>query len=106
MRGDGGYPYAARDSTAGSGCQAIDDAGLLGFTLPLMVTILVLGLAAWLARWSIAWLALAAGLALSLVPGFVLESLDPYCSQEDQEAFDAWARSGGNGPMPADCEQY
>ena len=107
--GDGGYPYAARDSTTGRVCEVYDQhevLWLVQLALPGLATLLLLAVAARRASWSVASVGLAASLALALVPAAVINNLPDSCTPADQKAFDAWARKGGRGPMPADCETY
>lgn len=107
--GDGGYPYAARDSTTGRVCEAFDESPAVlvaQLGVPVLATALVLSAAVRRARWSLLGVALATGLVLALVPALVIESLPDGCSPSDQRAFDAWARDGGRGTSPADCETY
>lgn len=79
---------------------------LLQLVVPALVTIALGSLAGWRRSWGVSWIGLAVGAALALVPGFVLEGLPDYCSEEDGKAFSEWVESGGKGPMPADCETY
>lgn len=107
--GDGGYPYAARDSPAGRVCRVYDaHEGLwaVQLVLPFLVTLALLTAAVVRTRIWLGTAALVTGLALSLVPAVVLGSLSDSCSPSDQRAFREWADGGGRGPMPADCETY
>jgi MFS family permease len=108
--GDGGSPYAARDSTVGTLCQArsgwLASAVWVLLALAPIVLAVVGGVVAVVRRdWK--WLGLTGAGALVLLAFVTLPflALPSTCSDADQQRYDAWVahRSGGK---PADCDHY
>jgi hypothetical protein len=110
--GDGGSPYAARDSAQGHVCDFLDRGGM---TLVMAVEIAALVaagvvLALWARRRVGGRLAVACAVAAALVPLaglWALSAPSDSCSRADQAAYQAWLDRGASGERPpADCDSY
>jgi hypothetical protein len=109
--GDGGSPYAARDSAQGQVCEFLDRGGM---TLVMAVEIAALVAAAVvLALWArgrlAGRLAVACAVAASLLPLaglWAVSAPSDGCSKADQAAYQGWLDRGATGEPPADCDNY
>ena len=110
--GDGGSPYAARDSAQGHLCDFLDRGGM---TLVMAVEIAALVaagvvLALWARRRLRGTLAVTCAVAASFLPLaglWALSAPSDNCSKADQAAYQTWLDRGASGrPPPADCESY
>jgi hypothetical protein len=109
--GDGGSPFAARDSAQGHVCHFLDHGGM---TLVMAVEIAALVaagvvIALWARRRAGARLAVACAVAASLLPLvglWALSAPSDGCSKADQAAYQTWLDREAGGEPPADCESY
>jgi hypothetical protein len=110
--GDGGSPYAARDSAQGHVCDFLDRGGM---TLVLAIEIAALVAAGvvlvlWARRRIAGGLAVACSVLAALLPLgglWVLSAPADGCSKADQAAYQGWLDRGASGkPPPADCDSY
>jgi hypothetical protein len=109
--GDGGSPYAARDSPQGHVCEFLDHGGMIG-VIGLEVGALVAAavvIALWArgrarTRVAVAWAVAAAFVPLAGL--FALSAPGDQCSKADQAAYHAWLDKGAHGEPPADCDSY
>jgi hypothetical protein len=109
--GDGGSPYAARDSAQGRVCDVLDGGGLTAVAgleiAALVAAAVVLGL--WAARRAGGRLAAIVAVTAALLPlaGLLVLSVpSDNCSKADQAAYSAWLDQGARGTPPADCDSY
>ena len=113
--GDGGSPYAARDSPQGQVCDFLDHGGLTLVTgleiAALVAAAVVIGL--WARQRARARVAVACAVAAAFLPLGALAALSApadNCSARDQAAYQAWldrdADSRASEPPPADCDSY
>ncbi len=103
--GDGGVPYSAADSPAGSFCD-----GPLrtpwALAAPLLV-LLAIGAPATARRaWLWVWFATVVSVAALLCLTTPMLALGQSCSDRDTRAYDRWIEAGRAGPRPADSEKY
>jgi hypothetical protein len=109
--GDGGSPFAARDSPQGHVCQFLDDGGMIG-VIGLEIVALVAAavvIAVWArgrARTRVAVVCAVAAAFLPLAGLFALSAPGDACSKADQAAYHAWLDNGARGEPPADCDSY
>jgi hypothetical protein len=109
--GDGGSPYAARDSPQGHVCQFLDDGGMIG-VIGLEIVALVAAavvIAVWArgrVRTRVAVACAVAAAFLPLAGLFALSEPGDACSKADQAAYHAWLDNGARGEPPADCDSY
>jgi hypothetical protein len=109
--GDGGSPYAARESPQGHVCEFLDHGGMIG-VIGLEVGALVAAavvIALWARgrarpRVAVAWAVAAAFVPLAGL--FALSAPGDQCSKADQAAYHAWLDKGAHGEPPADCDSY
>ncbi len=109
--GEGGSPYAARDSAQGQVCAFLDRGGM---TLVMAVEIAALAAAAvvlalWARRRLAGRLAVACAVAASLLPLaglWAVSAPSDGCSKADQAAYQGWLDRGATGEPPADCDSY
>ena len=110
--GDGGSPYAARDSAQGHVCDFLDHGGM---TLVLAIEIAAVVAAGvvlvlWARRRLGGGLAVACAVAAALLPLgglWALSAPSDGCSKADQAAYRAWLDRGASGKPPAaDCDRY
>jgi hypothetical protein len=110
--GDGGSPYAARDSAQGHVCDFLDRGGMTlvveGEIGALVAAAVVLAL--WARRRVAGRLAVAGAVAAALLPLaglWALSAPSDSCSRVDQAAYQKWLDRGASGtPPPADCDSY
>ena len=109
--GDGGSPYAARDSPQGHVCQFLDDGGMIG-VIGLEIVALVAAavvIAVWARGRTRTRVAVACAVAAAFLPLaglFALSAPEDGCSKADQAAYHAWLDKGARGEPPADCDSY
>jgi len=113
ISGDGGVPYVAADSAAGSVCDSTGDGalitlGLLLAALALLVVVYRLG-RGWIAngqglRSMLSLAIVAAVLPAGTALAFAGSSSD--CSPKRQTAWEEWKQAGEPGDPPFDCASY
>lgn len=110
--GDGGSPYAARDSAQGQVCDALDRGGwtvVAALEVAALIAAAVV-VALWARRRVSARLAVACAVAAAFLPLMGLAALSApsdNCSKADQAAYQAWLDRGTAGKLPpADCDSY
>ena len=113
--GDGGSPYAARDSPQGHVCEFLDNGGMIG-VIGLEVGALVAAavvIALWArgrarTRVAVAWAVSAAFLPLAGL--WALSAPSNNCSAADAAAYSEWVERGAppasSERPPPDCDSY
>jgi hypothetical protein len=109
--GDGGSPYAARDSAQGRVCDVLDSGGLTAVAgleiAALVAAAVVIGLWAWRrVGGRLAAVVAVAGALLPLAGLLALSAPSDNCAKADQAAYSAWLDQGARGMPPADCDSY
>ena len=110
--GDGGSPYAARDSAQGHVCDFLDRGGMALVVAVEVAALVAAGvvLVLWARRRAGGRLAVTCAVAASFLPLaglWALSAPSDNCSKADQAAYRAWLDRGASGkPPPADCDSY
>jgi hypothetical protein len=110
--GDGGSPYAARDSAQGHLCDFLDRGGMTLVVAVEVAALVAAGvvLALWARRRAGGRLAVTCAVAAAFLPLaglWALSAPSDECSKADQAAYRAWLDRGASGkPPPADCDSY
>lgn len=110
--GDGGVPYAARDSTVGRLCELRENDGLTAAWLILvLLALVIMVVTAVVTVVHRKRRPVLAGLVVSVLLVGVYAGpflfLDTTCSGSDQSAYERWTRDPDRPPRPpADCERY
>jgi hypothetical protein len=109
--GDGGSPYAARDSAQGHVCHFLDHGGATLVTAVEIAAVVAAGvvIALWARRRVRGGVAAAFAVAAALLPlagWWALSAPSDGCSKADQAAYQTWLDREAGGDPPADCESY